>query len=182
MKRWTLVAGAAALALAAAAFQPGCTGGEARAGLSNLGRVADGLYRGAQPTDEGLDSLKAMGVRTVVNLRHHHGHREEKACRDRELDYVWITLESSDAPSDEDVRRFLQIASDPKRRPLFFHCMHGQDRTGTMCASYRLAVDGWPLGKALAEMDSFGFNPVWKDLRAYVEALPGRLDRIRPAR
>ena len=181
MKRWTLLTGLAALALGAALFQPGC-GGRAGAGLGNFGRVAEGLYRGAQPTDEGLDSLKAMGVRTVVNLRHFHGSREEQACRDRGLDYVRIQLASSDAPTDEDVKRFLEVATDPGRRPLYFHCMHGQDRTGTMCAAYRMAVDGWPLEKALSEMDAFGFNPLWKDLRAYVRSVPGRLNRIRPSK
>ena len=190
MKRWPLVAGAAALALGVASFPLGCGGKprpdparlETRPGLSNLGLVAEGLYRGAQPTDEGLDSLKAMDIRTVINLRHFHGHHEEKACRERGLDYVWITLESGDAPSDEDVRRFLQIATDPKRHPLFFHCMHGQDRTGTMCACYRMAVQDWPLPEALAEMDDFGFNRLWRDLRAYVESFPARARSVRPAR
>jgi tyrosine-protein phosphatase SIW14 len=37
-------------------------------GVSDVGRVAPGLYRGDAPSAEGLDSLKALGVRTVVNL------------------------------------------------------------------------------------------------------------------
>ncbi len=151
-------------------------------GLKNLGRISPVLYRGAMPTGEGLDTLKAMGIKTVINLRHFHHNAEEKGCRERSLDYVWITLESSDAPSDEDVRRFLEITTDPARQPVFFHCLHGQDRTGTMCAGYRMAVQEWPLQDALAEMDAFGFNPVWHDLRTYVESFPARLGRVWPSR
>ncbi len=151
-------------------------------GLKNLGRLSPELYRGAMPTDEGLDALKRMGVRTVVNLRHYHGHAEEKACRDRGLEYAWIDLESSDAPSDEDVRRFLTIVTDPARQPVYFHCLHGQDRTGTMCACYRMAVQAWPLEDALAEMDAFGFNRIWRDLRTYVASFPARRERVWPPR
>ena len=114
MKRWPLLAAAAALTLGAVLFQPGCAT-RPGPGLQNFGQVADGLYRGAQPTDEGLDSLKAMGVRTVVNLRHFHGHTEERACLDRGIDYVWLSLESSDAPSDADVKRFLDSTTDGKK-------------------------------------------------------------------
>jgi hypothetical protein len=31
------------------------------------------LYRGAQPTEEGIKQLKALGVKTIVNLRSLHG-------------------------------------------------------------------------------------------------------------
>ena len=45
-------------------------------GLTNVGRVANGIFRGAQPKPEGYATLKAMGVRTVINLRSRHGERE----------------------------------------------------------------------------------------------------------
>jgi protein tyrosine/serine phosphatase len=150
-------------------------------GLKNLGRISPALYRGAMPTGEGLDTLKALGIKTVVNLRHHHGDTEEKACMERGLDYAWIALESSDAPSDEDVSRFLKIVTDPARQPVFFHCKLGQDRTGTFCACYRMAVQEWPLQDALAEMDAFGFNRIWRDLRGYVASFPDRKGRVWPS-
>lgn len=156
--------------------------GKGLPGLENAARVAPGIYRGAQPTEAGLDSLKALGVKTVVNLRHHHGDAEEAACRDRGLDYVRIALESSDAPDDAAVRHFLEVVTDPARQPVFFHCKLGCDRTGTMCACYRMAVEGWPLEDALMEMDAFGFHAMWKDLRAYVEGFHARAGSFRPSR
>jgi hypothetical protein len=150
-------------------------------GLENVARVAPGLYRGAAPRGStGLASLRKLGIKTVVNLRHYHGSREEAGCRKAGLDYVRVILRSSDAPDDEDVRRFLEVATDPARQPVYFHCWRGKDRTGVMCAAYRMAVEGWTLSEALAEMDAFGFYRGWRDLRAYAESLPARLDRVRP--
>ena len=91
-------------------------------------------------------------------------------------------LESSDAPSDDDVRRFLALATDPARRPLYFHCWRGKDRTGAMCAAYRMAVEGWPLEAALREMEAYGFYRGWKDLLGFVEGFPARRDALWPER
>ncbi len=151
------------------------------AGVENVGLVAPGLYRGAQPSEEGLCALKALGVRTVVNLRHFHSDEEEKACRRLGLAYRRFSTESSDAPTDEAVCAFLKTVTDPSLRPLFFHCAHGKDRTGTMAACYRMAAEGWTLDEALAEMDAFGFRMLWKDLRAYVKAFAPRAADFRPA-
>jgi hypothetical protein len=38
-------------------------------GIVNFGKVSDVLYRGAQPDDSGLESLKRLGVKTIINLR-----------------------------------------------------------------------------------------------------------------
>jgi protein tyrosine/serine phosphatase len=87
-------------------------------------------------------------------------------------------LASSRAPSDVDARRFLKLVTDPARQPVNFHCWRGKDRTGVMCATYRMAVEHWTLAGALAEMYAFGFYRGWHDLHAYVESLPVRLDTL----
>ena len=48
----------------------------------------------------------------------------------------------SEPPTDEQVREFFTVVLDPARQPVFFHCAHGKDRTGTMAALYRIEVDG----------------------------------------
>lgn len=141
-----------------------------RGGLPNLHKVADGLYRGAQPEKEGFAALKEMGVKTVVNLRSVHSDRTE--CADAGLEYVKITTQAWEGEDDE-VVDFLRVVTDPGRMPVFVHCEHGADRTGVMCAAYRIAVQGWSREEAVREMTDggFGFHPVWKNLVRYVRGI-----------
>lgn len=120
-----------------------------RTGLPNLHKVSDQLYRGAQPTAEGMRQLKAMGVRTVVNLRTMHSDRDEIGETGLAYEHIYFNPLNAD---EKEVVRFLQIATDPKRQPVFVHCWHGVDRTGTMSAAYRIAVQGWSKDEALREM------------------------------
>ena len=41
---------------------------------------------------------------------------------------------------DEDVVAFLKIASNTNNLPVFVHCQRGADRTGMMCAMYRIVL------------------------------------------
>jgi hypothetical protein len=58
-----------------------------------------------------------------------------------ELEYERIRFETW-APDDEELVRFLKIATDPSRTPVLVHCLHGSDRTGAMCALYRIILQG----------------------------------------
>ena len=133
-----------------------------RPGLPNLHKVSDDLYRGAQPTAEGFGQLEAMGVRTVVNLRSFHSDRDEMGEAD--LQYEHIAMKAWHA-EDEDLARFLQIVGDPQKTPVFVHCQHGADRTGTASAAYRIAVQGWTADDAVEEMirGGYGFHEFWRD-------------------
>jgi hypothetical protein len=51
------------------------------AGVKNCFRVTTNLYRGAQPTAEGMAQLKAMGIKTVINLRAFHSDKDEVGRR-----------------------------------------------------------------------------------------------------
>ena len=138
-------------------------------GLPNLHRVTSQLWRGAQPTTDGLRELDRMGMRTVLSLRAFHSEDPPAGAR---FACVRISFKAWH-PEDEDVVRFLRIVSDPARQPVFVHCQHGADRTGMMCAIYRVAVCGWTKDEAIAEMTSggFGFHSIWANLVDYVRDL-----------
>ena len=53
---------------------------------------------------------------------------------------------------------FFTTVLDPSKRPVFFHCAQGMDRTGTFCALYRIEIDGWTNERAHAEMREFGWH------------------------
>jgi protein tyrosine phosphatase (PTP) superfamily phosphohydrolase (DUF442 family) len=139
-------------------------------GVPNLHKVSDGLYRGAQPTAEGMAELSKLGIKTVVNLRSFHSDRDE--IGDLPLSYEHITMKTWHA-EDKEVVRFLRIVGDESRRPVFVHCQRGADRTGTMCAIYRIFVQGWTKDQAIAEMreGGFGFYEGWQNLIDYIREL-----------
>ena len=147
-------------------------------GLPNFHKVSDTLYRGAQPTAEGFRQLAALGVRTVVNLRSVHS--DEHALGGEPLRREHISFKTWHA-EDEDVVRFLKIVTNTNNAPVFVHCQHGADRTGTMCAIYRMAVQGWSKDDAIKEMTAggFGYHTVWKNLIQYLRDLD--VDALRKA-
>jgi len=139
-------------------------------GLPNLHKVSKDLYRGAQPTTEGMKQLEKMGIKTVINLRAMHSDRDE--IKGTALAYEHINMTTLNI-EDKDVIHFLQIVTDPNRTPAFVHCQHGADRTGTMCAIYRIAVQGWSKEEAIEEMTKggFGYHSIWQNLPNYVRKL-----------
>lgn len=139
-------------------------------GVPNLHQVSAALYRSAQPAGEGMQNLEQTGIKTVVNLRSFHSDRDD--IGDTGLGYEHIYMKAWH-PEREEVVRFLQIVTDPGRTPVLVHCQHGADRTGTMCALYRIAVEGWSKQRAIQEMTEggFGFHAVWQNLPDWVEDL-----------
>src|SRR5215469_11503356 len=87
-----------------------------RKGLSNFYEVSTNLYRGAQPSAQGMKELKGMGIRTVVDLRSFHSDNSLVAHGDRKL--ARLRMESWHA-SDKDVVQFLKIATDTNNLPVF---------------------------------------------------------------
>lgn len=140
------------------------------AGAPNLHKVSDSLYRSAQPSAEGMVNLSVLGIKSVVSLRAFHSDREVLGTTG--LVYERIPIKTWH-PEREDVVRFLKIATDPARTPLLVHCQHGADRTGTMVAIYRVAVQGWSKTEAVREMTEggFSFHEVWVNLVPWIEKL-----------
>jgi len=139
-------------------------------GLPNLHKVSDDLYRGAQPTVEGVEQLEALGVKTIINLRSSDTDRSLLTAPGIAYERIPMTAWRA---QDEDVVRFLQIVSDQSRLPAFVHCRRGADRTGMMVAIYRIAVQGWEKEQAIAEMTQggFRFNSGWQNLVWYIRDL-----------
>lgn len=139
-------------------------------GLPNLHKVSNDLYRGAQPDAEGMKQLEKLGVKTIVNLRSSHSDRDELEGTNLAYEHIEMTAWN---PEAEDIVRFLEIVSDSNSLPVFVHCQHGADRTGLMCAIYRIAVQSWSKEKAIEEMikGDFGFHEIWKNLPNYIRNL-----------
>ena len=147
-------------------------------GVPNLHQVSEVLYRSAQPTAAGVKNLQGLGIKTVINLRSFHSDR--KALAGLGLRYEHLTMKAWH-PEEKELARFLKIVMDPESQPVLVHCQHGADRTGTICAIYRMAVQGWTKEQALREMTAggYGFHGVWENLKNYLEDLD--IQRLRRA-
>src|SRR5882762_5592136 len=89
--------------------------------LPNFHQVNAQLYRGGQPKTGGLQRLKELGVKTVVNLRGEddHSRAEETEARSLGLRYFGIALPGFSRPKDEEVERVLDIINAPENQPVF---------------------------------------------------------------
>ncbi len=149
-------------------------------GLPNLHRLSPDLYRGAQPTsEEGFRQLKEMGIKTIISLRAFHD-EDKDLTSNLPLKHKRIRFHTWH-PEDEDVIEFVKIMADANNLPAFVHCLHGSDRTGTMCAIYRIVIQGWDKDEAIREMTEggFGFHTGFQNLPAYLRGLD--VNKIRTA-
>lgn len=139
-------------------------------GVPNLHRVSRDLYRSAQPTAEGMQRLKDFGIKTIVNLRSFHSDRDEIGQTGLHYEHLYMKAWH---PERKEAEAFLRIVTDPARTPVLVHCQHGADRTGTMCAIYRIVVQKWTKEEAIREMTEggFGFHRVWSNLPQWIDEL-----------
>jgi len=128
--------------------------------LPNFHPVNSNLYRGGQPETGGLEQLKKLGVKTIINLRDDDERaRAEKAeAESMGFRYFNIPFASFDRPSDKAVDEVLKLLTSQENSPLFIHCKRGSDRTGTVIAIYRIEHDGWDGEKAKAEAKRYGMG------------------------
>ena len=137
-------------------------------GLPNCHQVTSNLFRGAQPTAEGMKELKQMGVKTVFNLRGFHSDDDEARGTGLKQGHVRMHLWHTE---EEDVVQFLKTVSNTNNLPLYLHCQRGADRTGMMCAMYRIVICNWSKQEAISEMTEggFGFYSGWQNIVRYIE-------------
>jgi protein tyrosine/serine phosphatase len=138
-------------------FTTGCaTVGQNHDGLTNFDQVSPALYRGAQPTSQGIATLAAMHVKTIINLRDDASTSEPRLVRAAGMNYLALPLNAATL-TGADAQRFLTLLGDAPP-PVFVHCFAGRDRTGMAIAAYRIRIDHWQTAAALAELYAHGHN------------------------
>lgn len=146
-------------------------------GVPELVEITPTLYRGGQPTDEGLRTLAAMGISIVIDEREFHWTERRKVTR-LGMRYVairWFCL----FPSDKVFANFLDVIRENPHKKIYVHCRLGDDRVGSMIAAYRMAFEHWSAEQAMSEMKVHGFNSfhrccICPRLAGYVRSFPGR--------
>lgn len=135
--------------------------------IPNFAKVADGIYRGGQPSAFDWPVLWGLGINQVIKLN----------LDSDALDVVPFNVELFKCPITNREQILgepdLQVVRDAVgfiRPGTYVHCTHGQDRTGLVIALYRIRI-GWSWQDARKEMLEHGFHVLlfgldraWHDL------------------
>jgi tyrosine-protein phosphatase SIW14 len=138
--------------------------------VENFGKVNDHYYRGAQPEEGQYEQLRALGVKTIIDLRDDAKDYAKAKAESAGLRYINLPMSDKKYPEEESVNKFLQYANDSNNWPIYVHCAGGRHRTGAMTAIYRMTVDGWQIEKAYDEMKDYDFYTRWghKAMKTFV--------------
>ena len=172
----------ASLLLLGASTQARARGLPAQEGIVNFGKVSERLYRGAQPNAAAMKALQALGIKTIVNLRMPGDVWKPEATEANSLGilYTNVPFRGFGRPSPDQVNQVLDMI-DSLPGPVFIHCQHGCDRTGTVIACYRIRHDNWSRENAMKEAGVHGMSWFERGMRKFVSDFARLAGRPKPA-
>ncbi len=126
-----------------------------RLGFRNAHWVSDELARANQPWPFQLKRWKAMGIKTVINLRGGFSTStyalEREACARLGLTLVDFVVTSREVPSRAQVLG-ARALFDEIQYPAMMHCKSGSDRAGIMSVFYAHFRLGQPIRQAMGQL------------------------------
>lgn len=126
--------------------------------IINFGKMDDRYYRGGQPLPAEYQSLKDLGVQTVIDLRNDPTNYEKPAVEALGMKYVNIPMSGWKYPKSEQIEEFLKLVNNPETGVFYVHCKAGKHRTGITGAVYRFENYGWDYDQAYKEMKNYNFS------------------------
>jgi len=134
-------------------------------GIHNAVAYHDGFLSGSVPEgDAGFDTLKAMGVRTIISV---DGAEPEVAkAAARGMKYIHLPIGYNGF--DEQRRLELSRATRDALRDgaVYIHCHHGKHRSAGAAAAVAASLGWSEPGKAVSRMRVSGTSPQYKGLYA----------------
>lgn len=140
--------------------------------IRNFSQVDAHVFRGAAPSEAGLEDLRTLHITIDLDLREpgasgaiEHAEAERLGIR-----YINLPMPPLSAPTTDEMKRALAIllAADAGSGRVFVHCRRGRDRAGTVIACYRIERDGWTNLRALQEAKQHGISRFERGMRAYI--------------
>jgi hypothetical protein len=142
------------------------------------------VIRGGQPSSAGVNALKNIGVRVIIDLRTDgevgHGTEPKDAVTDG-IAYFRLPMDTGgkgqEQKNEDALLRALGIVrfflKENKTGLIYVHCERGEDRTGLTVAGIRLILEGRVRTDVRIEMTQHYFN-------THYMALRNVWDRLRP--
>jgi protein tyrosine phosphatase (PTP) superfamily phosphohydrolase (DUF442 family) len=125
--------------------------------IKNFGQLDERFYRGAQPSKKDYQSLKSLGIDTVIDLEDKPTDYEQKIVESLGMHYINIPVKDKTAPTPEMVHTFLNAVNSSTTGKFFVHCAGGRHRTGDMAAVYRVEKYHWNFDMIYQEMKNYDF-------------------------
>jgi protein tyrosine/serine phosphatase len=99
----------------------------------------------------------------------HDHHTDENFINGMGFNYFQIPTSTS-KPLKDHYQKFLDIVNNPDLQPVFVHCQHGADRTGTAVALYRITVQKWDTEEAIRELQEggYGYHTMFKEIIKFI--------------
>lgn len=124
------------------------------------------IWRGPHPlTTEDFNQLKSLGIQTILNLEagyfdFFHGRTNQEFDMASQFGMQPLHIQCGDIfpPKMSDIQAAIAAMAALSNGKVYVHCLHGVDRTGIVCAAYRVKVLSWNLENAIDEMYSLGFH------------------------
>jgi protein tyrosine phosphatase (PTP) superfamily phosphohydrolase (DUF442 family) len=149
-------------------------------GVHNVIRLSDKLLSGGAPEeDEGFDSLKKLGVKTIISV---DGARPDvERAKKFGHRYVHLPIGYDGVPREQALRIARAVRDLPGR--VFIHCHHGKHRSPAAAVAVHLCLDGTCTPeKAVAILKQAGTGANYKGLYAATEQFkalsPEALDKV----
>ena len=139
--------------------------------IKNFGQMDTNYYRGGQPKKNEYQSLKALGVTTIIDLRNDPEAYEKPTAEALGMKYINIPMDDAEYPSEASIAAFLKEINDPANGVVYAHCKGGKHRAGVTGAVYRFNKYGWSYDQVFAEMEKFNFDTSWgrKVMKTFVQ-------------
>lgn len=153
--------------------------------LPNVFTVRPGVMRGGRPSVAGYIKLKALGIKTIIDLETADLVEANQAAIDSDranataagMRWVHIPMQAFttglSARFDAKVNQALAVLKNHGRGGVYLHCKHGRDRTGLVMALDRVENEGWAADRAYDEMIARGFRTYFVGMKSYFERRTG---------
>ncbi len=129
--------------------------GALRIGWHNLDEISTGVWRSNQPSKGRLKKYKAMGIKSVLNLRGETDRSpylfEEEACGELGIEFTSVKLSARKLARRSRLLTLLDTF-ETLERPFVLHCKSGADRAGLASALYLLHIEGLPIEQARKQL------------------------------
>ena len=183
--RSTLAVASVLFALAAVSFGQVSKTSEAfpQVKIKNFGQMDTNYYRGGQPKEDQYQSLKDLGVTTIIDLRNDPEAYEKPTAERLGMKYINIPMDDAEYPSEATIATFLKEINNPENGVMYVHCKGGKHRAGVTGAVYRMTKYGWNYDQAFSEMERFNFDTSWgrKVMKTFVQDYAANLKKSKAA-